>query len=336
MSELVVENLSVCFGRLRAVDGVDLGVRGPEIVAVIGPSGCGKSSLLRAVAGLEVLASGRVLFDGVDQAAVPVHKRRFGLMFQDGQLFEHLSVADNVAYGPRRHGAGRASAAATARRLLGMVGLADYGDRAPATLSGGQRQRVALARALAPRPGLLLLDEPLSALDASLRTRLAADLRTALRETSTMGLLVTHDHEEAFAVADRVVLMRDGRFVQDGTPRQVWSHPVDEDAALFLGYVRVLRGAQLRPLREAFAVTAAALAMRPGALRLSGAEGRPPEGRLAATVLASTPTVDDQRIVVRLADGQELDAVAPIEALLQPGDPVTLELDRGAVAPLPT
>lgn len=333
MSELRVQNLSVCFGRTRAVDGVDLSVRGPEVVAVIGPSGCGKSSLLRAVAGLEALASGRVLFDGVDQAAVPVHKRGFGLMFQDGQLFEHLSVGANVAYGPRRHGAGRAAASATARRLLGMVGLADFADRAPATLSGGQRQRVALARALAPRPGLLLLDEPLSALDASLRTRLAADLRAALRETSTMGLLVTHDHEEAFAVADRVVLMRDGRFVQEGTPRQVWSHPVDEDAALFLGYVRVLRGALLRPLHDAFGVPETPLALRAGALQVAGA-GREARG-LVATVLASTPTVDDQRVVVRLADGQELEAVAPIDAALAPGAQVTLELDRGAVATLP-
>lgn len=330
MNDLVIDAVSVRFGGTVAVDDVSLRATGDEVVAILGPSGCGKSSLLRAVAGLEPLSAGRVLFGGLDQSGVPVHKRGFGLMFQDGQLFEHLSVGENVAYGPRRHGASRSQAAATVEELLGLVGLAGYGDRAPATLSGGERQRVALARALAPRPGLLLLDEPLSALDASLRVRLAADVRRVLKRTSTMALLVTHDHEEAFAIADRVVLMRAGRFVQEGTPREVWSHPADEQTALFLGYARVLRGDQLRPLVDAFGVADQPLALRANALRATADGG----GRLRAIVVASAPAVDEQRLVVRLDDGQEIDAVAAIDEEHAAGDEVRLELVPGATAPV--
>lgn len=330
-NRLQVENVSVRFGNMLAVDDVDLQVRGDEIVAILGPSGCGKSSLLRAIAGLEPLASGRIVFDGIDQHAVPVHRRGFGLMFQDGQLFEHLTVGANVAYGPRRRGMSKSDVARRVAELLDLVGLHGYADRSPATLSGGQRQRVALARALAARPGLVLLDEPLSALDASLRVRLAADVRRVLRETQTMALLVTHDHEEAFAIADRVVLMREGRFVQSGTPRQVWSHPVDEEAALFLGYARVLRGAALRPLQAAFGVGPEPLALRVNALRVTG--GSAP---LAGAVDAVAPSVDEQRIVVRLGDGQELDAVAPLDHEYAPGDEVGVELVPSATAVLPS
>lgn len=340
MSELTVDGVSVLFAGARAVDDVSLQMDADEIVAIIGPSGCGKSSLLRAIAGLEPLATGRVLFDGVDQAPVPVHRRGFGLMFQDGQLFENLTVSKNVGYGPRRRGASTSETAEIVDRLLSLVGLCGFGRRAPSTLSGGQRQRVALARALAARPRLLLLDEPLSALDASLRVRLADDVRRLLKQTGTMGLMVTHDHDEAFAIADRVVLMRDGRFIQTGTPREVWSRPIDEEAALFLGYARVLRADQLAPLQAAFGVGAEPLALRVSALRLAdrtaGREhlnGEP--GRLDATVVAVAPALDELRLVVRLEDGQEIDAVAPIDAVVNPGDSVHLELMHSATATLP-
>lgn len=327
MSELIVDDVSVRFGEHVAVDHATLRVDGAETVAILGPSGCGKSSLLRGVAGLERLDAGRVLFDGADQARVPVHRRGFGLMFQDGQLFDHLSVGANVEYGPRRHGRSRAAARGLAGELLDLVGLAGYESRMPLTLSGGQRQRVALARALAPRPGLLLLDEPLSALDASLRVRLASDVRRVLRATETMALLVTHDHEEAFAIADRVVLMREGRFVQEGTPREVWSHPADAEAALFLGYARVADAGELPELRAAFRLGDAPLALRANALRAA-------ESGVAATVVASAPAVEEQRLVVRLGDGSELDAVAPIDAGYEPGDDVRLTADRGSIAVL--
>lgn len=219
-----------------AVDGVSLSVAPGEVVALLGPSGCGKSSLLRAVAGLEPLAGGRVAFGGEDLAGVPVHRRGFGLMFQDGQLFPHRDVSRNVAYGLEAAGVPRAERAARVAELLSDVGLDGYGSRAVATLSGGERQRVALARALAPRPRLLLLDEPLSALDRGLRERLAAELREVLVATRTTAVFVTHDHDEAFAVADRVAVMDRGRLLQVAAPAELWGAPASRRVAEFLGY----------------------------------------------------------------------------------------------------
>jgi len=217
-----------------AVAGVTLDVPPGEVLALLGPSGCGKSSLLRAVAGLEPVASGAVAWDGRDLAGVPVHRRGFGLMFQEGQLFPHRDVAGNVAYGIA--GLPRAERDARVAELLDVVGLAGYGRRAVATLSGGERQRVALARSLAPRPRLLLLDEPLSALDRGLRERLALDLREALRATGTTAVFVTHDHDEAFTVADRVAVMDVGRLLQVAPPEDLWRAPASRRVAEFLGY----------------------------------------------------------------------------------------------------
>ena len=217
-----------------AVAGVTLDVAPGEVLALLGPSGCGKSSLLRAVAGLEPVAAGSVTWDGRDLAGVPVHRRGFGLMFQEGQLFPHRDVAGNVAYGIA--GLSRAERDARVTELLDVVGLAGYGRRAVATLSGGERQRVALARSLAPRPRLLLLDEPLSALDRGLRERLALDLREALRATGTTAVFVTHDHDEAFTVADRVAVMDAGRLLQVAPPEDLWRAPASCRVAEFLGY----------------------------------------------------------------------------------------------------
>ncbi|ANC32320.1 ABC transporter ATP-binding protein [Isoptericola dokdonensis] len=218
-----------------AVDGVSLDVAAGEVVALLGPSGCGKSSLLRAVAGLEPPAGGTVAFDGEDLAGVPVHRRGFGLLFQDGQLFPHRDVGRNVAYGLEVLGVPRAERDVRVAELLDAVGLAGFARRAVTTLSGGQRQRVALARSLAPRPRLLLLDEPLSALDRQLRERLALDVRATLRDTGTTALFVTHDHAEAFTVADRVAVMDAGRLLQVGTRDELTSAPSSERVAEFLG-----------------------------------------------------------------------------------------------------
>ncbi|HOR16865.1 MAG TPA: ATP-binding cassette domain-containing protein, partial [Dermatophilaceae bacterium] len=200
---LSISRVSVSFGATRAVDDVSLEVPSGTVMAILGPSGCGKSSLLRAVAGLEPLASGSVSFDGADLVRVPTHRRGFAMMFQDGQLFGHLDVAGNVGYALARKGIRGSQARTEVDRLLELVGLAGYAARRPTTLSGGEGQRVALARALAARPRLLLLDEPLSALDRSLRERLATDLRHVLTETGTTAMMVTHDHGDAFTVADR-------------------------------------------------------------------------------------------------------------------------------------
>jgi thiamine transport system ATP-binding protein len=237
---LAVHDLVVRYGAgaaaTVAVDHVTLDVAPGDVVALLGPSGCGKSSLLRAVAGLEPAAGGTVTWDGADLAGVPVHRRGFGLMFQDGQLFPHRDVGANVEFGMRMARAPRAERDARVHELLDVVGLTGYERRAVTTLSGGEQQRVALARALAPRPRVLLLDEPLSALDRALRERLAADLRTALTATGTTALLVTHDHDEAFAVADRVAVMDAGRLLQVDTPAQVWRRPASRRVAEFLGY----------------------------------------------------------------------------------------------------
>ncbi|WP_449277846.1 ABC transporter ATP-binding protein [Leucobacter sp. GX24907] len=207
------EAASESAGDSAAVRDLTLDVDRGEIVALTGPSGCGKSTLLRAIAGLEPLAAGTISWDGVDLATTPPHRRGFGLMFQDGQLFAHLSVAKNVAYGLAAQRIPRAEQETRVARLLELVGLPDIGSRPVTSLSGGQRQRVALARSLAPEPRLLLLDEPLSALDHELRERLAVDLGRLLRETGTTAILVTHDPGEAATVADRVLRMANGRLL---------------------------------------------------------------------------------------------------------------------------
>ena len=215
-SGLAVERATVRYpgtdaGARPAVDGASLDVAVGEVVALLGPSGCGKSTLLRAIAGLEPVADGRIGWDGEDLAGVAPHRRGFGLMFQDGQLFGHRNVGANVAYGMESQRIPKPERAAQVAELLELVGLPGTEGRRVTELSGGERQRIALARSLAPRPRLLLLDEPLSALDRELRTRLAEDLARLLRETGTTAILVTHDPEEAETIADRVVRMRDGR-----------------------------------------------------------------------------------------------------------------------------
>ena len=211
-SGLGVDRVSVSYGRgAPVVREASFGVRRGEVVALLGASGCGKSTLLRAIAGLEPLGGGAVTWDGEDLAGVPSHRRSFGLVFQDGQLFVHRSVAENIGYGLRVQRVPRAEREERTAELLSLVGLPGYGARSVNELSGGERQRVALARALAPRPRLLLLDEPLSALDRELRDRLALDLAELLRATGTTGVLVTHDEGEATTIADRVLRMRDGQ-----------------------------------------------------------------------------------------------------------------------------
>ncbi|WP_217131731.1 ABC transporter ATP-binding protein [Leucobacter chinensis] len=210
---LEVMGATVTFDAEVVVHDLSLSLAEGEVVAILGPSGCGKSTLLRAIAGLEPLAGGKILWGGEDLARVAPHRRGFGLMFQDGQLFSHLSVAENVAYGLRVKGMGREHRAARVAEMLGLVGLADAAERPVTELSGGQQQRVALARSLAPSPKLLMLDEPLSALDRELREQLAGDLATVLRQTRTTAILVTHDEAEATRIADRVLRMAGGELV---------------------------------------------------------------------------------------------------------------------------
>src|SRR5690606_35721785 len=222
---LQVQGVTVRFGATVAVDDVSLEVAPGEVVALVGPSGCGKSTLLRAIAGLEVPDAGTVRWDGTDLTRTPANERGFGWMFQDHALFAHRDVGDNVAFGLKMQRVDRAARAARVHALLELVGLSGYERRSIDTLSGGEAQRVALARALAPSPRLLMLDEPLGSLDRALRDRLALDLRRVLRELHQAAIHVTHDQEEAYAVADRLVVMREGRLVRDGPAVDVWRDP---------------------------------------------------------------------------------------------------------------
>ncbi|WP_447005666.1 ABC transporter ATP-binding protein [Saccharothrix isguenensis] len=318
---LRINGLTVRYGPVAAVSDVDLSIADGEVVALLGPSGCGKSTLLRAVAGLEPVGAGVVSWDGVDLAGTPVHRRGFGLVFQDGQLFPHRDVAGNVAFGLRMHRVEREAREKRVSSLLELVGLAGYRKRRVASLSGGEQQRVALARALAPRPKLLLLDEPLSALDRALREQLAVDLARLLRETGATALVVTHDHDEAFTLADRVAVMRAGRIVQVGVPTEVWQRPADVETARFLGCGKVLPAAAARALVG----VDARVGLRSTALRVD------PGGVVEAEVLERVHRRDHVRLLVRVG-GEEFEAVAPVAEPPSPGDRVRLSVDHDGVA----
>jgi iron(III) transport system ATP-binding protein len=240
VSELRVTGLVKSFGRTRVLGGLDLTVPEGSLTAVLGSSGCGKTTLLRVVAGFERVESGTVTLGGVTVAGDGVHlapeRRRIGVVPQEGALFPHLTVAGNVGFGLAR---GRKKAQRVAE-LLDLVGLAGYGDRMPDQLSGGQQQRVALARALGPDPGLVLLDEPFSALDTGLRAAVREDVQTALRAAGATAVLVTHDQEEALSMADQVAVMDAGVIAQVAAPSELYSSPVDLGVATFVGDAVVL------------------------------------------------------------------------------------------------
>jgi spermidine/putrescine transport system ATP-binding protein len=231
--------------------GFSLEVAAGETVCLLGPSGSGKSTLLRIIAGLELPDGGQVLWEGQDLAAVPPHRRGFGLMFQDFALFPHRNVAENVAFGLRMQGVARAEIVTRVNDALDRVNLLSFSQRRVVDLSGGEQQRVALARALAPNPRLLMLDEPLGALDRSLREQLSQELRRILHETRIPAIYVTHDQEEAFTIADRLVLLHEGQMVQAGTPDEVYNRPVSTWAAQFFGLGNLTEGrvASLDPFR---------------------------------------------------------------------------------------
>jgi thiamine transport system ATP-binding protein len=307
---LQVERLAIRYGDAVALDGVDLVVDDGEVVSVLGPSGSGKSTLLRVVAGLEPLATGRVAWDGADLTGIPPHRRQLGLMFQDHMLFPHRDVLGNVLFGLRMRGVARAQAEARARELLTLVGLAGYEHRRVTELSGGEQQRVALARALAPAPRLLMLDEPLGSLDRALRERLMVELRELFTRLGLTSLYVTHDHDEAFALADRVVVMRGGRIEQAGTPVEVWERPATEFVARFLGY------------NVTDALSRGRVGVRPDGLRVTS------DGPIAGVVTARTFRRDHFLLEVKVAGGPPLEVAAT-------GDAVRLAVDPNAVVPLP-
>ncbi len=347
---LNVHGLSVTFGELTAVDDVTVELPTGRVLAVLGPSGCGKSTLLRAIAGLVEPHAGTVSFDGQDLAAVPTHRRGFALMFQDGQLFPQQSVAANVGYALRLRSTPAAAVATTVRELLELVGLPDAGERATSSLSGGEQQRVALARALAAEPRLLLLDEPLSALDRELRSRLTADLSSILASTGTTAVLVTHDHDEAFALADDVAVMSHGAVVQQGPTAAVWRSPVSAQVARFLGYSAVLQGEAAQAILAAVPADhavltssgsvggeSAGLAIRPSALRVVE-PGSVREGESVHGVVTALQARSDLVSAEVDIDGvATLSATVPSAATLgiRVGDEVEVSVDPYGLAVLP-
>jgi len=235
-----VSGVSKRFGTNRVLEDVDLAIEAGGFITLLGPSGCGKTTLLRIIAGLETQTAGRILQAGRDISVLPPAQRDYGIVFQSYALFPNLSIADNVAYGLVNRRQPRAQIARRVDELLTLVGLPGSGPKFPAQLSGGQQQRIALARALATEPGLLLLDEPLSALDAIVRVHLRAEIRSLQRKLGVTTIMVTHDQEEALSVADRIVVMNQGAIEQVGTPQDIYERPATAFVAEFVGKVNVL------------------------------------------------------------------------------------------------
>jgi len=343
---LSLQGVTRRFGPVIALDAVTLDVAPGEFLALLGGSGSGKSTLLRVVAGFEAPDAGAVRLDGADLAGVPPHRRPVNMMFQSYALFPHLSVAANIGYGLRREGRPRAEIAARVAEAAAMLGLEGMEARRPHALSGGQRQRVALARALVKRPRLLLLDEPLGALDAGLRERTGFELRAIQRESGAAFVMVTHDQAEALALADRIAVMDRGRIVQSGAPRAVYDRPATRFVAGFLGAANVLDGARTadgallcpaaactiradRPLPEG----TAAVAIRPERIRLGAGTG---DNAAEAVVEEAAFRGESSTLLLRLPGGASLRVLHPEEDGPPPprGEAVRIGWDAASVVPL--
>lgn len=330
-----------------AVEDVSFGVESGELVGVLGPSGCGKTTLVRAIAGHLRPTAGRVRLRGEDVTDDPPESRRIGLVFQEPTLYPHMTVAENVAYGVAAREDDPENRDATVTQYLELVGLADRRDATPGTLSGGQRRRVELARALAPEPDLLVLDEPLSALDRSLRTRLREEIGRLHRETGVATLFVTHDQTDALALADRLVVLTEGRIAAVGTPRDLYESPPTPFVAAFLGRSTAVRGRLVERSPVRVAVGDAELALPAAEAERSVGETvtlhARPRGLGVVRDEDATPTRSLRGEVTTVRDaGRRYDvsvAVAPEEELVveqtdappSVGASVAVELSRGSV-----
>ena len=303
-----LRGLRKTFGSVTAVDGVDLEVRSGEFFAMLGPSGSGKTTVLRMIAGFEEPTAGAVYLDGVDVTRQQPFRRDVNTVFQDYALFPHMTVAGNVAYGLKVRGTDRVERRRRTQDALDMVRLPDYGSRKPSQLSGGQRQRVALARALVNRPKVLLLDEPLGALDLKLREQMQLELKAIQREVGITFMFVTHDQDEALTLSDRLAVFSAGRIEQVGTPREVYEHPASAFVAGFVGTSNVLTGAAAQEIyREA-----GTFAIRPERISVSeqsaGAIG---DIQVAGSVRELVYAGAETRVVVELDTGDTVVALRP-------------------------
>jgi len=346
MAQVVVEGLSFAYaGGPAAVDGAGFELEPGELFCLLGPSGCGKSTLLRLIGGYLRPATGRVRVGGRDLTGLPPERRDIGMVFQNYALFPHLSALDNAAFALRVRGMGKAERRARAREMLAWTGLSpEEFDRSPARLSGGQQQRVALARALVSEPALLMLDEPFANLDRILRERLREEMRGLLRKAGATAILVTHDRDEAFAIADRIAVMEAGRLVQTGAAREVHDRPATPFVAEFLGHRnlypigRVLGGdleaAGARfPGHGAKATPGDRLLLRPGALVLhASARNRGLPGVVTGVRFAGAHSV----VTIDLESGPQVEIHCSQGRIPpSPGDRVWLEVPSGALAIIP-
>jgi putative spermidine/putrescine transport system ATP-binding protein len=326
----------------RALEPATLDIARGETLVLLGPSGCGKTTMLRIFAGLELPdPGGRVLFDGKDMTSVPIEKRNVGMVFQSYALFPNMSVADNIGYGLKIRGMGGKERAARIAELVALTNITGLENRRIDQLSGGQRQRVALARAVAIRPGIILLDEPLTALDAALRDRLRGELNRLLRALGITTIYVTHDQSEAMELGDRIVVMQKGTIAQIGTPREIYFQPKNRFVAEFIGAANIIEsplenGHLVLPGgRQAIGGDAslpAALAMiRPETIRVVEAGSAP----LSGTIDSVSFIGDRQRMVVSGAYGKPLTVDAPNTIKAQAGERVGLSIEPTAVRLLP-
>ena len=320
MPLLVVKSLSKAYvpGQ-TVVDNVSLAVDEGEIVCLLGPSGCGKTTLLRLITGLELPDSGDVWFDGRDMAPVPPHEREIGMMFQDFALFPHKNVAENIAFGLKMHGRSSEEIQRRVGEMLDLVELPGFDQRDVSSLSGGEKQRVALARSLALEPLLLMLDEPLGALDRALRERLMLDLRRILRQLGVTAIYVTHDQTEAYAVADRIALMNEGHIEQLDTPQNVYYRPATKFAARFLGFRNLVPATVLGPneVRTVFADlevvdtlqppdTQVTLLIRPDGAQIVETAEPSGDNRIAVTIRETSFRGKYSQVWVETGDGESL------------------------------
>jgi putative spermidine/putrescine transport system ATP-binding protein len=326
----------------RALEPMTLEIARGETVVFLGPSGCGKTTTLRIIAGLEAPdPGGRVGFDGEDVTEIPIERRNVGMVFQSYALFPNMNVAENIGYGLKIRGVGRAERNTRVGELVALTGIQGLERRNVDQLSGGQRQRVALARAVAARPRVLLLDEPLTALDASLRERLRGELNRLLRSLGITAVYVTHDQAEAMALGDRIVVMRSGAIAQIGTPREIYFEPATRFVAEFVGAANiveatasddafVLSGGRI-PAEKIGARGKVTLMLRPESIAVVAPEAAALAGRLESVTFVG----DRQRMVVTEAAARPLLVDAPNTVLAAPGDRVGLRVDLARIRILP-
>lgn len=338
-SSITTRGLTKTFNGNRVLQPTDLEIAAGEILVLLGPSGCGKTTLLRLIAGLEQSdGPDMIRFDGEDVSAVPIEKRGVGMVFQSYALFPNMTVAENVGYGLKIRKMPRAQRDAETKRLLALVGLEEYAGRGISAVSGGQRQRIALARALAIRPRVLLLDEPLAALDAVLRDRLRVEIGLLLREFGITAVYVTHDQAEAMAIGDRIAVMQRGRIVQIDVPREIYHRPINDFVADFVGTMNRVRGSvRAGTLVLDAGETSARIAVggsdrettlcfRPEAARLA-CDG----GAVRARIRATTFFGATQRLVAEVSAACQVQLDLPSNQSFVPGQIISFNIDPAAI-----